>query len=1536
MKELIAFDLLLPNNHIYFFAPRPSSRSSHRPRQTHPKRHKLRGKVRLVTSKPTRLKEVVIKFKGTSSIHLAGSGRRTSHSPGMFTMIGLAEPPMEGQRTLRKTKQVLLSDAVLPAGVTDLGFEISVPGYLPQTHRSDFVNIDYVLSAKVVPAGNFSKAVHTERDVVLQKTMFPKDVCCGAVAGYVVPKHRYVGERRGSIIWQFRVPRVVCLEDPAGLEFEGTFVFGSSESGLANMRTSHGDDDAPNAIDHISVDVVQEELYRMKPKSNDEPENRFEIFVLPEQSSSPRRYIVQPSIPPSTYLRPPPNTTITFSFPLNQVAENRRSFTRPSGHWAGNEEAVQAPGPSGPSLRRHSSIGHIRPRTLLRSQSSIPNLSSLEVSNSAESCFSRTHYVTDGFHHTLDSPFLEIKHYIRVIVQYRQNHRPQSLVLGIPIHVSPNIHPEVVIEREANGEERLPSYSHTVRDGETLPGYAVEDDEDEWEDVPRELTNISASLQHEHADDDGEVDGDEQPQDDNPTYPPDPRPPLEQDSPITGIRTDISRLQPAPSAPQRRKHELNLEVAELAESERDFWRRERCGLMGAHAAEEVGDKDDEVEGGEFRLGSFGGGGRGGERKRKASTPLTPTSYQRATQRKQIQSSNQKSLDDFFNGSTRDKAHDRDIGKSSVEVSQGGGESEDVELNRAIQASLKSEQHAADRTEDGAGNEEMERALRESLDQSIVASQDAQLDEDEELRRAMEESLNEAKRMESVLEYGILDDASEIATLNRQPRNITTIFSETNNGNSTNLSKASLQPENSTATDAPIPDLLVKQPASFRPESHNFTTSHTPYAFLTQAFQQIASHTSRITILNILTNTLRTIWYHNPQDLLPTIWLCSNAIAPPHRGVELGIGPLILSKAITSISGISNKRLKQLYDEHGDWGDVAYAAKVSIRTLVMPRPLTIPNVYSTLASIARLKGNGTVDAKTGLVKKLILAARGEEVRFLVRTFVSHLRIGAVRTTVLIALARAMVYTIPKTQEVDYATLADNTLHALPTDSPSLVSRKLVVAEQLLRAAYARYPDWDGIVNQLHAAGGDIRSIVEGCDVTPGTPVRPMLGKITRDLNAVFEVLDPDRQFACEWKYDGQRAQIHLLESGKVKIYSRHLEDITTKYPDIIELIPSIINANSDGLRTTSFIMDAEVVAVDDEGKRQSFQVLSGRGRKDIVLANVTVNVCVHAFDLMYLNQTSLLSRSFRHRRQLLHTHFTPVAGRFSFVKHMDAKAIPEDMDEVSQFFKDSLQGGCEGIMVKVLDGGKSEQGLVDAYGNQVDALDLETEMAAYLEAEDMDTSILEHNEDQNPSSAKTEVAAKKGRKKELLATYEPDKRLESWLKVKKDYVEGVSDSLDLVPIAGWYGNGRKAGWYSPVLLACYNPETESLESVCKCMSGFSDQFYKDMRVFYGEVSGRICDGPKGYYNVDTKALRPDVWFEPCEVWEIKGAEITISPVHRSAIGKISEDRGLSLRFPRFIKKREDKRIEDATTSDQVAEMYRMQTKDNGELLEDEEE
>jgi DNA ligase-1 len=695
--------------------------------------------------------------------------------------------------------------------------------------------------------------------------------------------------------------------------------------------------------------------------------------------------------------------------------------------------------------------------------------------------------------------------------------------------------------------------------------------------------------------------------------------------------------------------------------------------------------------------------------------------------------------------------------------------------------------------------------------------------------------------------------------------------------------------------------LTFDPQKYIPELQKHWASDgglATYALLTRCFVLVNATTSRIKIVDTLVNLLRTLIEGDPESLLPAVWLTTNAISPPYIDLELGLGGSAISKALKKVCGLDNAGLKAIYNKHGDAGDVAFEAKKRQSfTLRKPKPLTIKSVYDSLVKIANSKGTGSQEVKQRIVDRLIQDARGaEESRYVVRTLVQHLRIGAVKTTMLIALSRAFLLSKPATAA--YSTRSQAELVKLKKEELTEIWKG---AEEMVKASFARRPNYNDLVNTMLEIGVCDELLLR-CGLALHIPLRPMLGSITRDLSDMLTKLQ-GRDFSCEFKYDGQRAQVHCDEKGKVTIFSRHLELMTEKYPDLVALVPQI-----RGEGVSSFILEGEVVAVDQEtGDLKPFQVLTNRAKKDVVIHEVKVNVCLFAFDLMYLNGEELLNRSFRERRNLLRSLFVEIPNRFTWVKSMDATSAESEI--VLDFFKQATDIKCEGIMVKVLD-------------NDPNAEVTTVEEAAFEEKPKESPKKLKKSSKTKSSTEDTSEATEKEkgtRRKALLSTYEPDKRLESWLKVKKDY-NTSTDTLDLIPVAGWHGQGRKSKWWSPILLAVRNSDTGTLVAVTKCISGFTDDFYKANRAKYDPDTGTNVIARPSYVEYGGN---PDVWFEPQEVWEMVFADVTLSPTYTAAIGLVSEERGLSLRFPRFLKVREDKSIEEASTDEFLAGLYEKQ-------------
>lgn len=467
----------------------------------------------------------------------------------------------------------------------------------------------------------------------------------------------------------------------------------------------------------------------------------------------------------------------------------------------------------------------------------------------------------------------------------------------------------------------------------------------------------------------------------------------------------------------------------------------------------------------------------------------------------------------------------------------------------------------------------------------------------------------------------------------------------------------------------------------------------PYAALCKTFSLVELTTKRLEIIAHCALFLRQVLRLTPDDTLPTVLLMINKLAPDYAGIELGIGESLIMKAIGESTGRSLQVIKNDQKEIGDLGLVAVKSRSTQPTMFKPKPLTVQGVLKGLMGIATVTGNGAQGRKVDAIKKLLSAADASggkvditkdkggpsEAKYLVRFLEGKLRLGLAEKSVLVSLAQAMI------------------CHEADKQGKVPSTSEMEQAEATLKTVYSELPSYDVIIPAMLEHG--ILKLRENCKLRPGVPLKPMLAKPTK---AITEVLDrfEGQTFTCEYKYDGERAQIHYVAKdseqelskatavatkaigggGVASIFSRNSEDLSKKYPDILAKLHTWVKDD-----TKSFVLDCETVAWDTvEKKVLPFQQLMTRKKKDVKVEDVKVKVCVFAFDLLYLNGEAVVEKSLRERRELLQQALIPVEGELAFATHMDG----QELDEIQIFLDESVKASCEGLMVKMLDGRES--------------------------------------------------------------------------------------------------------------------------------------------------------------------------------------------------------------------------------------------------------
>ncbi len=404
------------------------------------------------------------------------------------------------------------------------------------------------------------------------------------------------------------------------------------------------------------------------------------------------------------------------------------------------------------------------------------------------------------------------------------------------------------------------------------------------------------------------------------------------------------------------------------------------------------------------------------------------------------------------------------------------------------------------------------------------------------------------------------------------------------------------------------------------------------------FEEIAKYlerveitTGRIEMINILTELYRKI--EDPQDAAILSYIILGEIHPPYKGYELGMSEKLITRAIAFASGYDSSEVEKRLNVLGDIGRVAeeFISKKKQKTL-FTEVLTLRKIYNTFNKIAQTTGEGSVDMKIKLLTGLLINASPLEAKYIARLADGNMRLGVADMTILEALANAKG------------------------------SRE---RKPILEEAYNKYPDIGEIAKILYSEGWEG---IQKVDVTPGIPLRPMLAERVRSPEEAWEKLKG--RLAAEFKYDGERMQIHILGNGEVQIFSRRLENITHQFPDVVEAVKKHVKLERG-------IIEGEALAFDpDTGDFRPFQELMRRKRKhDIHETAKQIPVTLRLFDLIYDGQ-SYLKKTFPERRRRLEE----IIDENELIK-VSELIYPKTLEELKKFFLLSVEQGFEGLMIK---------------------------------------------------------------------------------------------------------------------------------------------------------------------------------------------------------------------------------------------------------------
>ncbi|MEM1566393.1 MAG: ATP-dependent DNA ligase [Candidatus Bathyarchaeia archaeon] len=406
---------------------------------------------------------------------------------------------------------------------------------------------------------------------------------------------------------------------------------------------------------------------------------------------------------------------------------------------------------------------------------------------------------------------------------------------------------------------------------------------------------------------------------------------------------------------------------------------------------------------------------------------------------------------------------------------------------------------------------------------------------------------------------------------------------------------------------------------------------TPFRALAELCEKLEGMKKRTLMVSLVSDFLRVL---EQGEVEPAVSMILGRALPKYSEHTLEVSWATLSEIIRRITGVDWTVFTNAFNKTGDIGAatkiVFESSGVKKQLSLFERVLTINDVRKSFETIAEAVGPGSREKKERLLEVLLSSASPIEAKYLVKIIIGEMRTGFNEGLMEQAVSEA--FHIP-------LEIVQRTSMVLGDIGAVASIAKAEGREGLLRVSFEVF-----------------------------RPVKLMLAQMAGDVTEALK--EHGGKTAFEYKLDGARVQIHK-KGETVKIFSRRLTDVTESLPEIVDFVKKNVKAESA-------ILEGEVIAVDGKGHPLPFQHLMRRFKRvhEIEDAVSAIPVKLFLFDILYLNEQSLISLPYIQRRQILEEN----VGEIPLTKQI----VTDSVEEAERFLKEATDAGHEGLMAKKID------------------------------------------------------------------------------------------------------------------------------------------------------------------------------------------------------------------------------------------------------------